>query len=263
MIMRYTRVRRLILLALALMMMGAPLTAPAARAETAELYVLAAASLTDVMTRIAESYKETAPNTRITFVFDSSGTLQAQIEAGAAADVFVSAAQRQMNALEEGGLIKGESRRDILRNRVVLIVPAASTLALSSFEEAAGDQVRLIAIGDESVPVGQYTREIYERLGIWDAVKAKANLGGNVRAVLSWVESGDVDCGIVYATDAASTDGVKVIAQAPEGSHAPVVYPAAVVEGTQHAEAAQAFLDYLSGETARDLFIAAGFEMAE
>ena len=255
--------KKLILWTLALVMMAAPMAAPAARAEKTELYVLAAASLTDVMAQIADSYKEVAPEVEITFVFDSSGTLQSQIEAGATADVFVSAAQRQMDALEEGGLIKGESRKDLLRNRVVLIVPAASELALTSFEDVAGDPVRMIAIGDESVPVGQYTQEIYEYLGTWDAVKAKANLGGNARAVLSWVASGDVDFGIVYATDAATTDGVKVIAQAPEGSHAPVIYPAAVVEGSQYAEAAQAFLDYLSGDTARALFIAAGFEMAE
>lgn len=255
--------KKLVLWTLALVMMAAPLSVPAARAEKTELYVLAAASLTDVMARIAESYKEVAPEVEITFVFDSSGTLQSQIEAGATADVFVSAAQRQMNALEEGGLIKGESRKDLLLNKVVLILPASSDLALDSFEDAAGDPVRLIAIGDESVPVGQYTQEIYEYLGTWDAIKAKANLGGNARAVLSWVASGDVDCGIVYATDAASTDGVKVVAEAPEGSHAPVIYPAAVMEGTNNPRAAQAFLDYLSGETARALFIAAGFEMAE
>ena len=255
--------RKLILWTLALVMMAAPMAASAVRAEKTELYVLAAASLTDVMAQIAESYKEVAPDVGITFVFDSSGTLQCQIEAGATADVFVSAAQRQMDALEEGGLIKGESRKDLLLNQVVLILPEESTLALASFEDAAGDLVKMIAIGDESVPVGQYTQQIYEYLGTWDAVKAKANLGGNARAVLSWVASGDVDCGIVYATDAASTVGVKVTAQAPEGSHAPVIYPAAVVEGSQHAEAAQAFLDYLSGDTARALFIAVGFEMAE
>ena len=255
--------KKLILWTLALVMMAAPMAAPAAQAEKVELYVLAAASLTDVMAQIADSYKEIAPDVGITFVFDSSGTLQSQIEAGATADVFVSAAQRQMDALEEGGLIKRESRKDLLLNQVVLILPAASELVLSSFEDVAGDLVKMIAIGDESVPVGQYTQQIYEYLGTWDAVKAKANLGGNARAVLSWVASGDVDCGIVYATDAASTVGVKVTAQAPEGSHTPVIYPAAVVDGTKNAEAAQAFLDYLSGDAARSLFIAAGFTMAE
>ena len=124
--------KKLILWTLALVMMAAPMAAPAAQAEKVELYVLAAASLTDVMAQIAESYKEVAPEVVITFVFDSSGTLQSQIEAGATADVFVSAAQRQMDALEEGGLIKKKSRKDLLLNQVVLILPAASELALSS-----------------------------------------------------------------------------------------------------------------------------------
>ncbi len=255
--------KKMILLTMALMMMLAPLSAPAAQEEKVELYVLAAASLTDVMAQIGESYKEVAPHVEITFVFDSSGTLQSQIEAGAPADVFVSAAQKQMNTLEEAGLIQKESRKDLLVNKVVLIVPAASELALTSFEEVATDLVKMVAIGEESVPVGQYTQAIYEHLGTWDAIKAKANLGQNVRAVLAWVESGDVDCGIVYATDAASTQGVKVVAQAPEGSHAPVVYPAAVVESTTNQEQAQAFLDYIGGEQAQALFVAAGFTMAD
>ena len=257
--------KRLSLWALVLAMIVAPLTmtAPKAEEKPVELYVLAAASLTDVMAEIGESYKKTAPHVEFTFVFDSSGTLQAQIEAGAPADVFVSAAQKQMNALEESGLIKAESRVDLLVNKVVLILPAGSGLAIDSFEDVATDLVRMAAIGEESVPVGQYTQAIYEHLGSWDAVRQKANLGQNVRAVLAWVESGDVDCGIVYATDAASTDGVKIVAEAPEGSHAPVIYPAAVVESTTNAEAAQAFLDYLSGDTARELFMAAGFTIAE
>ena len=251
--------RKLLLYALSALLMLAPLAAPAQAKET-ELYVLSASSLTDVMGEIGKAYQEAVPGVRITFVFDSSGTLQSQIEAGAVADVFVSAAQKQMNALEEKGLIKSDSRRDLLVNKVVLIVPKDSGLALKGFEDVAADQVKMVAIGEESVPVGQYTQAIYEHLGLWEAVKAKANLGQNVRAVLAWVESADADCGVVYATDAASTDQVRVVAEAPEGSHAPVVYPAAVVEGTKNAEAAQAFLDYLSGPEARALFVKAGFE---
>ncbi len=254
--------KKLAVCALSLLLALAP-TGLGRAAEETELYVLAAASLTDVMAQIGEAYRETAPDVRLTFVFDSSGTLQSQIEAGAPADIFVSAAQKQMNALEEEGLIVKESRRDLLVNSVVLIVPADSEAAISSFEDVEDEKVKMVAIGDESVPVGQYTQAIYEHLGLWEAVKAKANLGSNVRAVLAWVESGDVDCGVVYATDAASTDRVRVVAQAPEGSHQPVIYPAAVVAATQRAEAAQAFLSYLAGPEARALFEAAGFTMAE
>lgn len=239
-----------------------PSEAPEAAAEPVELFVSAAASLTDVLAEIAESYKAVAPNVTLTFTFDSSGTLQTQIEEGAPADVFVSAAKKQMNALNEKGLVVSDSIKDLLVNKVVLIVPAASTLDITSFEDVATDKVSLVAIGESSVPVGQYTEEIYTNLGTWDAVKAKANFGTNVRAVLGWVESGDVDCGIVYATDAAASgDKVRVICSAPEGSHKPVIYPAAVLANTAHPAEAQAFVDYLSSADAVAAFEAAGFAM--
>lgn len=234
---------------------------PQKTAEPVELYISAAASLTDVLQEIAEDYKTVAPNVTLTFTFDSSGTLQTQIEEGAKADVFVSAAQKQMNALKEKQLVKEDTIKDLLLNKVVLIVPKDSTLDISTFEEVATDKVSMVAIGEASVPVGQYTEEIYTYLNLWDAVKAKANFGTNVRAVLSWVESGDADCGIVYATDAASTDKVKVVCEAPEGSHKKVIYPAALVASTEHPEEAQAFLDYLSGDAAKAKFEAAGFTM--
>lgn len=231
--------------------------------EAVELYVSAAASLTDVMTEIGGLYMEENPDVTLFFSFDSSGTLQTQIEEGAPADVFVSAAQKQMNALAEQDLIVPESRIDLLENKVVLIIPAGSEIGLSSFEDVATDKVSMVAIGGESVPVGQYTQTIYESLGLWDEVSAKANLGENVRAVLAWVESGDVDCGIVYATDAASTEGVEVICEAPEGTSDPVIYPAAVVGATGHQDAAQAFVDFLLSDEAVAAFEAAGFVMVK
>lgn len=230
--------------------------------EPVEIYVSAAASLTDVIEEIAKAYM--AENEHVTIVpsFGSSGTLQTQIEEGAPADIFLSAAQKQMNALEEGGLVESATRLDLLVNKVVLILPADSDADISSFEDVPSDKVSLIAIGDETVPVGQYTQEIYEFLGTWDAVSAKANLGTDVRAVLAWVETGDVDCGIVYATDAASSDLVKVVAEAPEGSHKAVIYPGAVLKDSANPEAARAFLDYLTTAKAVAIFEAAGFTMA-
>ncbi len=245
---------------------GAPTQAPAstpepAEAEPVEIYVSAAASLTDVMQAIAERYKAVAPNVKVTLTFGSSGALQTQIEEGAPADLFVSAAQKQMDALDAGDLIASDTRRNLLINKVVLIVPANSEADIASFEDVATDKVKLVAIGEASVPVGQYTEEIYTSLGLWDKVSAKANFGANVRAVLAWVESGDVDCGVVYATDAATTEGVKIICEAPEGSHKPVVYPAAVLKNAAQPEAAKAFLDYLFGPEAAAAFEAAGFTM--
>lgn len=230
--------------------------------EPVELFVSGAASLTDVLTAIGDAYMAENENVAMIFSFDSSGTLQTQIEEGAPADVFVSAAQKQMDALEEQGLILADTRINLLENKVVLIVPADSELDITSFEDVATDTVTMVAIGDESVPVGQYTQEIYENLGLWEDVQAKANLGENVRAVLAWVESGDVDCGIVYATDAATTEGVRVVAEAPEGTVQPVICPAAVVASSGQEEAAKAFIEYLQGDTAVALFEEAGFVMA-
>lgn len=145
--------------------------------EQIELFVSAAASLTDVFNELAEEYKNIAPNVTLTFTFDSSGTLQTQIEEGAPADVFVSAALKQMNALDEGGLVVSDTIKNLLENKVVLIVPEDSTADIKSFEDVATDKVSMVAIGEASVPVGQYTEEIYTNMNLWDKVKAKPTLG--------------------------------------------------------------------------------------
>ena len=230
--------------------------------QAVELQVFAAASLTETLEAIAESYKEVAPEVTLVFNLDSSGTLLKQIQGGAQADVFISAAQTQMNTLEgEGGVAEG-TRKDLLVNKVVLIVPEGSEKGIASFEDCATDKVELMAVGNSDVPVGQYTEEIFTSLGLWEGLQPKLSLGQNVKAVLSQVESGSVDCGIVYATDAAAAAGVTVVCEAPEGTHSPVVYPAAVLEVSAQKEAAQAFLDYLSSDAAVAIFEEAGFAMA-
>ena len=227
-----------------------------------ELYISAAASLTDVIEEIGAAYMAANEHVTLVYNFGSSGTLQTQIEEGAPADIFLSAAQKQMDALADKDLIDAATRLDLLINKVVLILPVDSDADITSFEDVTTDKVSMVAIGEASVPVGQYTEEIYTHLGTWDQVQAKANPGENVRAVLAWVETGDADCGIVYATDAYSTDLVKVVAEAPEGSHKPVVYPGAVLAETENADEAQAFLDFLSTPDAVKAFEAAGFSMA-
>jgi len=254
------RMRTLIALIAALCLISAP--AALAEAAKAELTVFAAASLTESLTQVAELYKTANPDAAVTFNFDSSGTLQKQIESGAEADLFVSAAQKQMDALEQGGYLLDGTRRDLLVNQVVLIVPEGSALGLKRFEEAAGDAVKLIALGNSDVPVGQYAQEIFTSLDVWDAISAKASLGGNVKEVLSQVESGAVDCGVVYRTDAATAKGVVVVAEAPEGSHKPAVYPGAVLKASANADAAKAFLDFLTTPEAAAAFEAVGFTMA-
>ena len=161
------------------------------KVEPVELHVSAAASLTNVMNELAELYAKDNPNVKIIFNFGSSGALQQAIENGGAADLFYSAAQKQMNALEEAGELAEGTRRDLLRNDVVLIVPVDSTKEIMSYEDAATDKVEKIALGEpKGVPVGQYSEEIFANLNILDAVKAKAVYGSDVRQVLAWTETG-------------------------------------------------------------------------
>lgn len=225
-----------------------------------ELTVAAAASLTDAMKEIEELYKKDHSNTTFEFTFGASGALQSQIEEGAPVDVFLSAAQKQMDSLEEKDMIDKDSRKDLLLNKVVLITPQDSNADIKTFEDISTDKVKKIALGEpESVPVGQYSEEVFDALNIKDQAVAKAVYGTDVRQVLSWVETGEVECGIVYATDAATTDKVEVVTEAPEDSHKPVIYPAALIKDSKNKEAAKSFLDFLSTKEAQEVFEKYGF----
>lgn len=229
-----------------------------------ELLISAAASMTDCLTELAGLYKEVAPNVTLTFTFGSSGSLQSQIEEGAPADVFVSAAQKQMNALDEKDLIDKDTRKDLLVNEVVLITPKGNPLGLSAFTDVTKDEVAKIALGElASVPVGQYSEEIFNHYEIMDQVSAKAVFGSDVRTVLTWVENGEVDCGVVYATDAAISDAVDVAAIAPAESHKSVVYPIAMIKDSKNPEATKAFIDYCFSSEAAAVFEKYGFALAE
>jgi len=229
--------------------------------ESTDLYISAAASLTQPMEELRALYNEKAgPNVNIILNFGGSGTLQAQIENGSPADIFFSAATKQMDALTEKGLVDTGTRVDLLKNEIVLIVPAGSELPVSSFEDVATDAVRFIALGEtSSVPVGQYAEEVFQTLGIWDDVVVKSVFATDVKQVLSWVESGNADCGVVYKTDAASESGVKAVASAPEGSHKPAVYPVAVLKNAENRAAALHFLKFLQTEEALAVFERYGF----
>lgn len=228
--------------------------------EPVELTILAAASLTDVCNEIKAKYEAEHENVTLNFSYGGSGALQTQIEEGAPADVFISAATKQMNALDEQGLMDSASIVQLLENKVVLVVPADSTADISSFEDVATDKVTMVGLGEPgSVPVGQYSEEIFESLGIFDTVKSKANYGSDVRTVLSWVETSAVDCGIVYATDAYTTELVKIVAEAPQGSCKQVIYPAGIVKSSENAGAAAEFMAYLQEEETLALFKGYGF----
>lgn len=234
-----------------------------------ELTVFAAASMTETLTEAAKLYKEAAPNVIITFTFDSSGTLKTQIAEGADCDVFISAAQKQMNELDitsdknTGGLdfVDSSTRFNLLENKVVLVVPENNPAGVASFDDIGADKVKKLAIGNSDVPVGQYAQEILTNMGIFDQIQDKVTYGSNVKEVTTWVDENTVDCGIVYATDAYSA-GLQVIAEAPEGTlKTPVVYPAAVLKTAGNPEAAKAFLDFLITEACADIFRKVGFSI--
>ncbi len=228
-------------------------------AKTVELTVAAASSLKDALEEIKTAYQESNKNVKLTFSFGASGTLQQQIENGADVDVFISAAVKQMDALEEKGLIIQETRKNFLENQVVLIVPKDSALNID-FKDLASEKVKQIGLGEpKGVPVGQYAEEVLTNLDILKQVKEKAVYGNNVKEVLTWVETGNVDAGIVYLTDANISDKVKVAAAAPEGSHKPIYYPATVIKGSRNPEQAKGFTEFLYGSEAKAVFEKYGF----
>ena len=228
---------------------------------TVELHVAAAASLTDAMKELAQIYQQKHPEVKLTFNFGSSGALQQAIENGGVTDLFFSAARKQMDALEESDNLAAGTRRDLLENTVVLIVPQDGGLDLKSFNDLTNPELKHIALGEpKGVPAGQYTAEILTHLGLWEQLQKKAVYGTDVRQVLAWVAAGEADCGVVYATDAAIEPKVKVVAQAPQGSHKPVIYPAAVIKSSKHIEEAKTFLSFTGSEKAKAVFAKYGFK---
>ena len=228
--------------------------------ETAiALTVSAAASMQDAMKAIQPIYEDAHPGITLIYNFSSSGSLQQQIEQGAPVDVFLSASPRQMNTLEEKGLLLEGSRRDLLKNSIVLVTPLDKN-DVATFEDLDNDIVRNLSIGEpDSVPAGQYSKETLESLGLYESVQPKIVFAKDVRQVLSYVETGNVDAGLVYSTDAKVSDQVQIVATAPDDSHSPIAYPAAVIADSSNPEAAIAFVDFLSTDEAIALFTDYGF----
>ena len=231
----------------------------AAPAKKTEILISAAASLTNCIQDISAMYTEKNPQVTITANFGSSGALQQQIEQGAPADIFFSAALKQMNELKEKGMMLDSSVKNILENKVVLITPKNAT-ALDFFEDLAKSSVKKIGVGEpKSVPVGQYTKQIFQNLGLTDKVASKLIFAKDVREVLSWVETGNVDAGVVYETDAKISKDVTICSTAPEGSHKQVIYPIGVVKASKQAAEAQKFVDFLFSDAAKEVFVRYGF----
>ena len=233
---------------------AAETTAP--QAEPVEVVVFAAASLEATLTEIADLYKEVAPEVTLTFSFESSGTLRTQIIEGAVCDLFISAGQSQMNDLEAGqnetgaDFVYSDTRIDFVENKVVLAVPDDNPAGIETFSDLATDKLSLLCIGNDDVPVGSYSLEILDTLGIDIAQlesDGKVTYASNVTEVANQVKEGAVDCGIIYATDAYTYE-LTVVDQATADMCSQVIYPAAVMKsssGEAAQAAAQAFLDYL------------------
>ena len=247
-------------------------------AEPVELTVFAAASLTETLNQIAEDYKAVAPNVTLTFNFDSSGTLKTQIQEGAVCDLFLSAGQKQMDQLDKTAdasvntegldFVAEGTRVNLLENKVALCVAVGSDASIASFDDLAKaleNSDILMAMGNSDVPVGQYTQQILAYYGLDEEALANAGkitYGSNVKEVTTQITEGSVDCGVVYCTDAYSA-GITPVDYATEEMCGQVIYPAAVLNISQHSEEAQAFLDYLQTDAAMQVFEEVGFSPVE
>jgi molybdate transport system substrate-binding protein len=235
--------------------------------QSAAITVSAAISLKDALDELGAIFQLQQQRKNggavVTFNYGGSGTLARQIEQGAPVDVFFSAAEKQMDELAAQGSIEADSRRDLVGNALVLIAPAQAT-TLHSFQDLTNPRVKTLALGETStVPAGAYARQTLEHLGLFTSIEKKVVYAKDVRAVLTYVETGDADAGMVYQTDANTSKNVRVIAVAPADSHDPILYPAAVLRDSKNKPAARAFLEFLAGSDARAVFQKYGFTSVE
>jgi molybdate transport system substrate-binding protein len=238
-----------------------------------QLKVYAAASMTETMKEIADKYQKAHPNVEIIYNFDSSGTLKTQIQNGADCDIFISAAQKQMNQLDAKDtttnkdkldFIASDTRVNLLENKVVLVTPEGNVKGIKDFKDMAeklqAGSIKLV-MGNSDVPVGQYTQKILKFFNLNEQELANSGVisyGSNVKEVTTQVKEGSADCGVVYATDAFSAK-LQPLDQATKEMCGQVIYPAAVLKNSKNQEEAKAFLKYLQGEEAMQIFAKVGF----
>ena len=236
--------------------------AVAASAVAQELTLSAAISMKEAMEQIGRQFVAGHPGTTLRFNFGSSGELQKQIEAGAPVDVFISAASRQMDELQQKDLILPATRRNFARNVLVVIKPADSTIDLVHPGDLLDPRVRRIVIGNpKTVPVGQYAEESLRSAGLWERIQPKLVFAENVRQALDYVARGEVEAGFVYTTDfAARTERVREAFRPGEDTYRPVIYPAAVVKSSKYPAVAQAFVEGLLSRDARGVLQRLGFQ---
>lgn len=244
-----------------LLAIGLPLVPPSpviAQSNTSIL-VSAAASLKEALEEIKPLYQQSKSNINISYNFGASGALQQQIEQGAPADIFISAGKKQVDALEEKGLLLPGSRTNLANNRLVLIV-AQDVVGINSFYNLTDSKIKKIAIGEpRSVPAGQYGEQVLKKLKLYDRLKSKFVFANNVRQVLAAVESGNAEAGLVYVTDAKISNKVKVVVAADDKFHSPIVYPVAIIKSSKNTSAAKEFVQFLSGSQVKTVLRKYGF----
>jgi molybdate transport system substrate-binding protein len=249
-----------VLLAIALK----PIASIPANAKSSTLLIAAAASLQDALQELDPLFESANQGITLNYNFAASGTLQQQIDRGAPVDLFISAAQKQMDALQEKKLIVTDTRRNLLTNSLVLVVPSNSSLGLTGFRQLTNSNVKKISLGEpRSLPAGQYTEEIFKNLGILEQLQPKFVFGNSVRNVLGTVESGNADAGVVYTTDAKISDKVKQVATAPSNLHSSIVYPMAIIAASKNQQAARTYTQFLSSQQAQEIFKKYGFGFAQ
>lgn len=226
--------------------------------EIVTLNVSAAASLQEAMVELEEKFKEVEPNVKLELNLGSSGSLQQQIEQGAACDVFISAGQKQMTALADKDLLLDGTNKTLLTNDLVLVT--GEDKEIKDLDTLATDKVEKLAIGDpESVPAGKYAKEVLDNTKLYDKVENKLVLAKDVKEVLSWVQKGNADVGFVYLSDATGVDDVDVVLTTDADSHSEIAYPVAVLKDSKQAKVAQQFEDFLLSDTAQNILEKHGF----
>jgi molybdate transport system substrate-binding protein len=226
-----------------------------------EIMISAAISLKNAFEEIGKTFIEKHPGTKVVFNFGASGDLARQIEAGAPVDVFASAAQKDMDDLDQKDIIIKGTREDFARNSLVLIIPTKSAIHPTSFNDLRKGEIQKIAIGNpKTVPAGRYAEEVLRHFNLWDVLRDKLIFAENVRQVLDYVTRGEVDAGMVYSTDAlVRAKDAKVVAGAPDQSHRPIVYPIAVVKGTKKEALARKFITGVTSKEGKKILERYGF----
>ena len=230
--------------------------------KSIELNISAAASLKEAMADLEAAY--TSKNPEISFVvnYGSSGSLQQQIEQGAPCDLFISAGEKQMTALDEEGLLLDGTNKDLVKNSLVLI--SSNNSEITSIDSLNSDTVSKIALGEpSSVPAGKYADETLTSLAIKDSLNNKLVFAKDVKEVLAWTASGNADAGFVYLSDALSSDGVKIVETISEEYHSPITYPVAIIKDSDDIDAAKAFEDFLFTDEAQEIFEKYGYKSVE